>query len=278
MSQIVLDGTGAVRQEWSNKPKAGADQAIAIAAGMFLFVAAGWVAAFRQQAWEYKLLWALNEYAGRSALLDRFVHALTSRELLQGVIFVALLWCLWFSADAPEIRHRLLAGAVAAVLAGIISRLLQIGLPTHLRPLHTPALAFVPPIGVEPDALNHFSSFPSDHGAVFFALALVIARVRLRLGIAAFVWAAIVDVARVYDGFHYPSDIVGSIGLAIVIVTLCDNRWVHRLANRAFAFETSHRQWFYMLAFLISYQIATLFDDVREIAVGSASVFLHHGL
>ena len=276
MSQVVLNGAETAGPNRLDGPKAGFDQVTCIVIGVSLFMAAAWVAEFRQREWEYGLITALNQYAGRSALLDRTVHALTSRQLLQGVVLMAMLWYLWFQADSPEVRRRLMSGTAAAVLAGITSRLLQIGLPTHLRPLHTTALAFVPPIGVEPDALNHFSSFPSDHGAVFFALALVVARERPLLGTAAFVWASLVDVGRAYDGFHFPSDIVGSVGLAILIVSLLEAGWIQRAANRVLTFEASHRASFYMLAFVMSYQIATLFDDVREIATGSARVLLHH--
>jgi membrane-associated phospholipid phosphatase len=244
--------------------------------GAALFTACAVVAAYRQQAWEYPMLRALNGATNRSALLDRGIHALTSRDLLQGVVFVSVLWFLWFESIDGGNRVRLLTGTAAATLAGMASRVLQIVLPTHLRPLHTPSLDFVLPMGVEPDALNHYSSFPSDHGAVFFGLAFVIYRIRPRLGVLALVWALIVDSGRVYDGYHYPSDIVGSFGLAMFAVSMAENRWCDHLARRLLVLEQTWRPLFYMLMFVITYQIATLFDDVREIGRGFAGVFLHH--
>jgi undecaprenyl-diphosphatase len=244
--------------------------------GIAILLASALIAALQQSVWDYPVIWALNRFARYSVLLDRTVHALTTRDLLQGVVFIAMMWYLWFTATDVDIRARLLTGLFAASSAGVLSRLLQLALPTHLRPLHMPALSFTLPFGVEPDALNHFNSFPSDHGAAFFALALVIFRERAMLGVAAFLWAGIIDLARVYDGFHFPSDLVGSIGLALIVVTLFQNRWFNRLAFQAIAFERSHAQWFYMLAFLTTYQIATLFDDIREIGRGFASVVLHH--
>ena len=278
MSQVIFHGTGAARPgDGVGRRHVEGGRIASLAVGVVLLGGAAWVAAFRQQSWEFALLSKLNAYAGRSALFDRTVHALTSRELLQGVVLVALLWFLWFSTDSTVTRGRLLIGGVGAVLAGIVSRLAQIALPTHLRPLHTAALGFVPPIGVEPDALNRFNSFPSDHGAVFFALALVVARIRPGLGIAAFVWATIVDLGRVYDGFHYPSDIVGSVGLSILILTMLENTVTLRLARRVVTAEATWRPWFYMVAFVLSYLVATLFDDIRQIAAASAAVLLHHG-
>ena len=56
-----------------------------VIAGTALLVVCGLVAAFRQEAWEYPVVRVLNASAGRSALLDRAVHALTTRDLMEGV-------------------------------------------------------------------------------------------------------------------------------------------------------------------------------------------------
>lgn len=244
--------------------------------GAAVFTACGLVAALRQEAWEFPVIHAFNAVAGRSQLLDRGIHALTSRDLLQGAVFVALIWYLWFDTPDVGVRARLLTGTLAATLGGMLSRLLQIVLPTHLRPLHTPSLGFVMPMGVQPDTLNHFDAFPSDHGAVLFGLAIVIYRLRPRLGGFAIVWATIVSASRIYEGYHYPSDVVGSIGLALIVVSVFDNHWLTDLAHRLLVFEQTWRPTFYLLAFLVTYQIATLFDDVREIGRGFAQVVLHH--
>jgi membrane-associated phospholipid phosphatase len=150
---------------------------------------------------------------------------------------------------------------------------MQLLLPSHLRPLHTPQLGFVLPLDVDPRALNHFSSFPSDHGAVFFGLSAIIYRINPKLGIAAFAWAVVIDVARVYEGYHFPSDIIGAAGIGLLMVQLSQVQPVQQLASRCLMLERSFRPAFYMVAFLATYQIASLFDDVRELGTG----LLHHG-
>jgi membrane-associated phospholipid phosphatase len=245
-------------------------------ASLLLFTFTALAAAYRQHEWEFPLVRAINSFAHHSMLLDRTMHALTTRDLLQGVPFIGLIWFLWFDSDAAKARARLLVGTVAAAFAGVLSRVIQLELPTHLRPLHQPQLGFVLPFGVDPDTLNHFNSFPSDHGAVFFTLCAVIWRERPQLGMVAFVWAVIIDFARVYEGYHFPSDVIGSIVLGLVVLYLFHAENAERPVARVLAFAQQRAAWFYMAAFVMTFQIATLFDDVREIGRGVSAVLLHH--
>ena len=89
---------------------------IGVVIGAAVFTGCGLVAALRQQAWEFPVIHAFNAVAGRSALLDRGIHALTSRDLLQGAVFVALIWYLWFDTADVGVRARLLTGTLAATL------------------------------------------------------------------------------------------------------------------------------------------------------------------
>ncbi len=251
------------------------DAHIGVIVGLCIFAAAGFVATVLHKSLEFPLLTAVSAVAGRSALLDHLMHSLTSRDLLQGVVFIALIWYLWFDVDERQ-RPLLLTGVAAASCAGFLSRLLQLGLPTHLRPLHTPGLDFVMPLGVQPDVLNHYNAFPSDHGAVYFSLAIVVWLVRPRLGLAAFAWAVVVDLARVYEGYHWPSDILAAVGLSLLVVSVAQNQWFQPLVRQVLALEQRRQAWFYLAAFLVTYQVATLFDDIRQIGRGIASVMLHH--
>ncbi len=246
------------------------------ACGLAVFTAAACLATVLQPGTDIPLIKAMNGHVGHSALLDHVMHHLTVDQLLQGVAFIALFWFLWFATDDADERARLLVGLAAASCAGILSRILQLALPTHPRPLHTASLGFVIPAGVDPDTLNHYNSFPSDHGALFFALAIVIWRSRPWLGLGALAWAVVVDVPRVYEGYHWPSDILGALGLSLLTVSLFQNQWLHALARRLVAVEPVRRAWFYLLAFLVTYQIATLFDDIRQIGRAFASIALHH--
>lgn len=56
--------------------------------------------------------------------------------------------------------------------------------------------------------MTGFGSFPSDHAALYFALAAGLFAWSKRVGWAGLVAAAILSLARVGVGFHYPSDVV----------------------------------------------------------------------
>jgi undecaprenyl-diphosphatase len=232
------------------------------------------ISAFQHTQIDYRIVEYLNSFAGRSQLLDRTMHAVTTLVLLQGAVFISLIWYLWFACPDTTSRGRVLAGTLTAAIAGMTSRALQLVVPSHLRPLHTPQLNFVLPVSVEPDALNHFNSFPSDHGVVFFGLSATIYRLNPWLGIGAFIWTTAIDTARIYEGYHFPSDIIASAGLGVLMVNLLQP--VRRLAQSALALEERFRPTFYTLAFLATYQIASLFDDVRELGRGLMRVVLHH--
>jgi hypothetical protein len=85
------------------------------------------------------------------------------------------------------------------------------------------------------------------------------------LGLQAFALALLLNVARIYDVYHFPSDVVGSIGLALIIVTLFRNRSFRRAAYRIVTWGLTKPALFYALSFLLTYQIASLFIDLREL-------------
>jgi len=214
---------------------------------------------------DFTILLFLNRFVGKSRSLDELVQLLSDAFLFNGVLLVAILWLFWFNDRREEARVRLLIGGAAAVLAGLLSRLLQLSLPFHVRPLYNQALSLTWPFGVGRETLSHWSSFPSDHASLCFALATVIWMRNRRLGMFAFFWASITSSARVFLGFHYPTDIVGGAVLGILIVILLGRLPLPRFAYRLLDWERCASPSFYAVAFVASYQAGTLFNDVREI-------------
>ena len=208
----------------------------------------------------------LNKFVGKSRLLDGSVELISDTPLLNGgILFVAFLWLIWFRDKRQDARIRLCTGAVAAVLAGVLSRILQRLLPFHVRPLYSADLKLTYPIGVESPALSHWNSFPSDHASLGFALATLIWINDRRLGAFAFFWAAITNSARIYLGYHYPTDILGGAALGIFMIILFQRLPLPPVVYRLLVWERCAPPSFYAVAFIASYLVGTLFGDVRLI-------------
>jgi undecaprenyl-diphosphatase len=118
---------------------------------------------------------------------------------------------IWLRADMPADRRRdaILVGVVTAGLAFLLGLVLE---RTLSRPRPFVELDFQPLFAHAAD-----SSFPSDHTLVGVALVGPLLAASRKLGSALVVWALIVGLARVAAGVHYPSDILGSAVLALVL-------------------------------------------------------------
>jgi undecaprenyl-diphosphatase len=223
------------------------------------------------QNFDFWALALLNQYAHQSRPFDALVYDLADSSLLQGGFFMAYFWWLWFRVDPRTTQNRegIVLALVGALVAVIFSRVLQIALPFHIRPLQDSSIHFIAPYNVNPETLNRWSSFPSDHAALFAALSVAIGTYRPLFGALAGAWTLVVIcLPRMYLGFHYPSDIGGGIalGTAVMSVTLGfarGARWPQQIVR----WESQRRTAFYCLAFLATYELTVLFYDVRALGV-----------
>ncbi len=205
-----------------------------------------------------------KQLVGKFRPLDQSIEFIEKSFLFSGVLLLTLLWYRWFKDARARSRMRLLFGIFVAVLVGVLSRVLQHMLPFHLRPLYNLHLTF--PIGLEPGPLSHWNSFPSDHACIYFALATVVFLSDRLCGIFAFFCAAITCSTRIYLGIHYPSDVLAGAILGILVVTLLTRIPLPQGVYRILDWERDAPPSFYACAFIVSYQIATLFTDLRAIA------------
>lgn len=213
------------------------------------------------------LLLFINRPAGHSPLLDSVMLNVADSTILQGGVFVAFYWWLWFERGAH--RRDVITGLMGGIVAVLVSRVLQVTLPFHARPLHTPDLAVHLPIGVSPDTLNTFSSLPSDHAVLFFALSLPLWTRSRALGTAAMAWTVLVIcLTRIYLGYHWPSDVIAGavvgLGLMQALRPLIS---ATGLPDRVLRLEAAHPAAFYAAFCLVTLELAVMFYDLRHFAL-----------
>lgn len=228
---------------------------------VFLFALA---LALIPQAFDRPVTRLINEFANRSWLFDYFTEASSKYFTFSGVIMMAMIWYCWFEKPDTEHRVRILVGTLASIGAGAISRTLQHEIPTHPRPYYDAALGFQLPLNYH-EVFNNWNSFPSDHVAVFAGLAVVLYIVRPSFVIYPILWITVVESFRTFIGAHYPTDLIAGAGLAALAVWASQLPWPISVGNKVMRWAQSSPGLFYMTAFFFSYQIATLFNDIRQI-------------
>jgi undecaprenyl-diphosphatase len=214
------------------------------------------------------ILW-LNQFCQNIPIFDGLVVVVNRYHLFRGVVLVALLWWAWTASNArlvtPDLA--LVRIALGVFIAIAVARGLQNMLPFRPRPVHDPELGFQVPAGfVGADALESWSSFPSDHAVLTVALAVAVLQLNRRIGLLALAWAiVIVLLPRLYLGLHYPSDIVGGgiLGAATMMAALgvALPAW---LAPELAQLEDRHRGLAYAGFFVFTYLCASMFSDARE--------------
>ena len=207
----------------------------------------------------------VNRFANHRAALDSLFYDFDTFFTFSGVILIALIWSCWFKNRDVETRARILVATMTSIGVGGISRFLQHQLPTHPRPFYDPALGFHSPSTLPATPFNTWNSFPSDHAAVFSGLVVTIYLARPRLGMLAAAWLILVESSRVYMGAHYPSDLTAGAALAATLVWASQTPALISVGRQIARRECSSPSLFYTCAFFLSYQIATLFADLRDV-------------
>lgn len=211
----------------------------------------------------------INGLAGQSGVADRMVLFVRDSYVLKGVPVMMIWWGLWFdhSPSANKNRQYLLAGLVAAIAAIFAGRSLALTLPFRHRPLHDPEFEVILPSGMTHQTLVGWSSFPSDHAVLFFALATAIFLVHRALGLVLFLHAAIViSLPRMYSALHFPSDILfgALVGVTITVTILSPvTRAIEKFGVLQLIQRYSHFS--YPILFFITFQAASMFDSSRDL-------------
>jgi undecaprenyl-diphosphatase len=128
-------------------------------------------------------------------------------EYLPYLLVIAFLILVFRESGARRKFYLFAEGSLAVILSrGIITESIKF---FYNVPRPFAELGFSPLIG------ESGASFPSGHAAWFFALAIVVWFANRKWGIWFFALSAVMGVARIYAGIHWPLDILGGIVLGV---------------------------------------------------------------
>lgn len=176
---------------------------------------------------DYRLYDAINTFVGHHAWIGRAAGAFEAWSIPLFAVATCLLWLLARPNSPSRWKPATVAALGSAALALLANHLLA-----HLwerpRPYaaHLDAIVFA--------ARSHDPSFPSDHAAAAFAIAIAVLLYQRRAGAAFLATATLVAVGRVVAGVHYPLDIAAGalVGtLSAVAVTRLARPLVDRIAR-----------------------------------------------
>ena len=209
-----------------------------------------------------------NGFAG-NRFLDYFASLEENASLLKGGLFLALYWHFWFRADPDREgrRRAIIAIFIGALLALVVCRTIADLAPYRIRPMYDLNLQHHPYAVPTSTKLINWSSFPSDNATFFFALAFGLAHLSRRLAIPAMVYVSgWVCLPRMFLGVHYASDVLagGVIGITLIWAALKVDWFQSALATRVLRLAAAKPEIFYPAAFLASFEMGVLFDDVRD--------------
>ncbi len=157
-----------------------------------------------------KLFMAINRFAGTNPHLDGLAKIAASYMPL---VFLGWLLFLWFSRGKRN-REIVLYSMVAVVL-GLLLNFVITKVYYHPRPFMIPVGKLLIPHGPE-------TSFPSDHTTFMLSIAIILLyfkESRIAGGVL-FLLGLAGGFARVFCGLHFPLDIVGSFGVALIATGL----------------------------------------------------------
>jgi undecaprenyl-diphosphatase len=218
-----------------------------------------------------------NQFAFRSATFDHMVIAFSGFYLTRGLVLMAVLWWIWFrnGPSARRDREIVVTTIFASFVALFVGRLLAHGLPFRVRPFANPELAMSFPS--DPSTtylLRTWSAFPSDHAMMWCAVATGIFLASRRLGVVAIVYTVLlIGLPRIYLGLHHPTDVLAGLALGAFICALLNRAAIRqRIAAPVLNWSTKHDAAFHVVIFLLSFELASQFDELRML---SESVLKH---
>ncbi len=155
---------------------------------------------------DINLFQIINGLAGKSRLLD--LLGIFLAEYLPYLLVCALLVIIFYESNWRKRLYDLLfVSAVAILSRGFITTVIRFFYHRE-RPFVAMPDSTIKLIEKSPEA-----SFPSGHAILFFALVMAIYYIRPKYFPYFLIGAALIGLARIFVGVHYPLDIIAGAAL-----------------------------------------------------------------
>jgi undecaprenyl-diphosphatase len=152
-------------------------------------------------------------------------------EYLPYVLGIFLLsFLIWPKKDRVKNRTMVFVALVSAIVARLVKTFITF---FYQRPRPYVNLPLAHKL-ISMPLSDNFQSFPSGHTIFFFALSTAIYFYNKKLGIFFFICSALIGIARVFAGVHWPSDIVAGAVLGTItafIVQWFYEKYKHSMGN-----------------------------------------------
>ncbi len=210
----------------------------------------------------------INQISRFSWTFDYAINFISKNHLIKGGVLISIFWWGWFRVNKNQsyIQVHLVSTLFGLFIAMSLARALALLLPFRFRPIHEEGLNFTLPYGMKMTMLEGWSSFPSDHAVLFYALATGMFYISKKVGIFALVYTTLfIGLPRVYLGLHYPTDIICGAIIGSVVILLCNsNYFIEKISRPTHNYSITKPEIFYPIFFIITYQVADMFNNSRD--------------
>lgn len=232
-------------------------------------------------SFDYSILSFLNRFVGLHPWFDNALVFLSNDTFLTAGTLAALCWWAWFKHGQDtndknvETRQGIISTLLVCFAAILLARLCATMFPFRLRPLSDPTNGLHYPPGTI--SWQNWSAFPSDHAIMFFTLTTGLFSVSRMLG-----WIALIDsvvlicLPRVYLGIHHPTDIIAGAVIGVTLGLAARHKAVRScIARWPLQWMRQHPGPFYASFFLVMYQMAVIFQNVRDLGFRPARALVN---
>ena len=160
----------------------------------------------------------INGFAGKWPWLDQLGIFLAS-----GMAYVLVAVLILLFIFRKQHRRMVLISLVSAAIARCVFVAIIRALYHRARPISVDA--------VHQLVTNDAWAFPSGHASFFFALATGVFLYHKKLGVVYYVFAALMGLARIFIGVHWPTDILVGAALGMFTALGVDLAMRNRLSS-----------------------------------------------